>query len=78
MKYQVIVGNVGIVYNGENAKEATRCFVEYCDQSWSKHGRAAGESVTLMKDGEIEREQIALNDDDENNAGEAKKPNLFS
>lgn len=50
-RYQVIVGNIGRVYHGNDADEASRIFKEYSDQSVHGYSRAAGEPVTLM-DGE--------------------------
>lgn len=54
MQYEVIVGNVGTVYAGANWKVAGETFREYVKISRdSEYGRAAGESVVFMKDGEI-------------------------
>jgi hypothetical protein len=55
-KYQVIVGNVGTVYSGNNRKTAVRTFEGYLQNSKASVGRVAGEPVTLWCDGEIERE----------------------
>lgn len=54
--YEVIVGNVGTVYQGDSAVSASRAFKGYVAQSKSGVGRAAGESVTRMKNGEIVEE----------------------
>ena len=51
--YEVIVGNIGSVYQGTDAEEAQRKFSVYVKQSESCEGRAGGEEVTLMKDGDI-------------------------
>ena len=51
--YQVVVGNVGIVYDGNDALTATAIFVEYPQQSASGVGRAAGGHVALIVDGEV-------------------------
>jgi hypothetical protein len=51
-KYEVIVGNIGSVYSGNNLKEALQTYRTYREQSESGLGRAGGESVTLMQDGE--------------------------
>lgn len=56
--YEVIVGNVGTVYNGLDYTEALRLYRVYVDMSGEKYGRAAGESVTLMVDGEPDKEHI--------------------
>lgn len=50
--FEVIVGNIGSVYRGDNHKEAVATFREYKKQSQSNSGRASGEAVTLMEDGE--------------------------
>ena len=54
--YEVVVGNVGTVYRGDSHTDAKRVFAEYVSRSTSYVGRAAGESVTLIKDEEIEEE----------------------
>lgn len=51
--YEVIVGNIGTVYNGRDEKEARKDFATYMQQSIDNYGRAGRESVVLMKDGEI-------------------------
>jgi hypothetical protein len=51
-KYQVIVGNIGTVHEGNNRVVALNCFHEYRLLSISESGRACGESVTLMSNGE--------------------------
>ncbi len=50
--YEVIVGNVGTVYTGESRREARLTFACYLDHSKSNYGRCAGESVTLLLNGE--------------------------
>lgn len=57
-KYQVIVGNVGIVYSGSHYDKAMHAFTVYQHQSESEVGRASGENITLMCNDEIEREYI--------------------
>lgn len=51
-RYQVIVGNLGTVYDGANPIEARREFGEMKRMSQAPLGRASGEPVTLMMDGE--------------------------
>lgn len=55
--YEVIVGNVGVVYAGMNGFKAHVAFQEYKSLSMRGPilgtGRAVGESVTLFRDGEI-------------------------
>ena len=58
MNYEVVVGNIGCVYYGEKLASANSAFKEYCKQSKESFGRASGESVVMMKDGEIIKEYI--------------------
>ena len=51
--YEVICGNIGSVYSGSDENEARLKFASYVDLSRSDYGRAGGEDVTLMLDGEI-------------------------
>ena len=53
--WEVTCGNIGTVYSG-NGTEAKRHFAEYRSQSKNNYGRAAGETVTLWKDGEPVKE----------------------
>lgn len=55
-KYELIVGNIGTVYTGDDRAEADRLFDHYVAQSKSERGRAGGEDVTLFEDGEPIRE----------------------
>ncbi len=48
---------IGNVYSG-NGTEAKRVFATYREQSQTNYGRAAGEDVTLWKDGEPVKEFI--------------------
>lgn len=59
--YEVFVGNIGTVYHGPDAEEANALYEEYRGQSTSNYGRAAGESVVLFVDGEIEKETVQEN-----------------
>lgn len=52
-RYEVIVGNVGIVYSGPRYIDALRSFRDYSEISKAEFGRASGESVVLFEDGEI-------------------------
>lgn len=56
--YEVIVGNIGTVHTGNNPIEARKVYGEYKTLSQSGHGRAAGEPVTIMRDGDIDLEYI--------------------
>jgi hypothetical protein len=51
-RYEVICGNIGTVYDGNNPVEARRIYGIYKEQSETGYGRAGGESVTIMEDGE--------------------------
>lgn len=62
--YQVIVGNIGAVYSGTSLDDATKAYAEYVGQSRLGYGRASGESVTLMADGEIRQEHAGTVEDD--------------
>jgi hypothetical protein len=51
-KYQVIVSNVGTVYDGNDEQAAKKEYSEYVSFSKEKYGRCSGENVTLLEDGE--------------------------
>ena len=51
-EWEVLVGNVGSVYVGDDEAEARRKFDVYVESSKSGVGRAGDEPVTLMCDGE--------------------------
>ena len=63
-KYQVIVGNVGIVYDGDDGAEAQENYNEYAKQSQEGYGRASNEQVTLFVDGEVALEIDFIGEDD--------------
>ena len=50
---EIIVGNIGCVYRGADDDIAREKYDEYVEQSKSQRGRAGGEDVTWMRDGEI-------------------------
>ena len=56
--YEVIVGNIGRIYHGSNWKEANAAFKAYVLRSTLLLGRAYGEDVTMLKDGEFVSEYI--------------------
>lgn len=60
--FEIIVGNIGTMK--VNGFEGWRLYGKYKRQSQSDYGRAAGESVTLLKDGEIIAEYIGRLDQD--------------
>jgi len=53
---QVIVGNVGTVYDDDSIETAEEAFRTYVRQSKSGKGRASGEFVVLMQNGEVIKE----------------------
>jgi hypothetical protein len=62
-KYQVIVGNVGTVYDGDDKEQALREYRECVSISKeSEVGRMADEEVTLFEDGEILKEHCPNED----------------
>ena len=54
--YEVLVSNIGTVHRGSNRKAADAVFALYRGQSKSGRGRAGGEDVTLLANGEPVRE----------------------
>jgi hypothetical protein len=56
MVYEVVVGNIGTVHHGNDRRTAEHVFAEYVSQSKAGYGRASGEPVTLLGDGEILKE----------------------
>ena len=57
--YQVIVGNIGTVYDGNIWMDAIDNYNEYVIQSSSGKGRAANEPVTVFYNGDIVKEYEA-------------------
>lgn len=51
--FTVIVGNIGMVYNGDDWKEAGKTYREYVKLSRAGIGRASGEDVTFMDNDRI-------------------------
>ena len=52
-KYRVVVGGIGIVYEGDSVSEAKRQFKLFTRKSKTAESSSAGESVTLFKNYEI-------------------------
>jgi len=50
--FEVIAGNVGTVYSGNNYMQAIRKYQAYVKLSKADTGRVSGESVVLFNDGE--------------------------
>ena len=57
-RYTIIVGNIGKVYDNTSAREAINAYTEYRIQSDKGYGRAAGETVSLLRNGELVAEHI--------------------
>lgn len=51
--YQVIVSNLGTVYDGSSMGDAEETYSQYKDIVSAPHGRASGEEVTLLLDNEV-------------------------
>ncbi len=58
--YEVIVGNVGKIYDGDSAEDALDDFYDYVRASRNWIGAVAGEAVTLMQDGRPIHEHKAI------------------
>ena len=56
IKYRLVVGGLGKVYDGESTSEAMRRFRMFVVQSKTAGSGSAGESVTLFKNYEIIKE----------------------
>jgi len=63
-EYQVNVGNIGNIAC-DNKKEAIKTYNEYVRQLKSNYGRSGGESVSLLVNGEPEREYFGTVDIEE-------------
>lgn len=57
-KYQVIVGNIGTVYQGDDEVMAMQNYNTYVEKSKSRYGTAADESVVFLENGEIRVEYM--------------------
>jgi hypothetical protein len=65
VEHQVIVGNLGTVYQGTNGSLAGQTYREYVNLSNQAHGRCSGESVTWLRGGNIHMEFIGDMDREE-------------
>ncbi len=54
--YTLVVGGIGVVYDGESQSEAKRQFRLFMAESKTAGSRSSGESVTLFKNYEIIKE----------------------
>ena len=70
MAYEVIVGNVGTVHYGETEADAREAFDAYKALSEHGGGRAAGEPVTLLRDGDVLDEHSPCDHDWQEQPGE--------
>lgn len=61
MTFRVVVGNVGTVYYGPSSKDAVQAWNDYVYLSRTNQGRAAGESVLILRDDNITREYEGTN-----------------
>lgn len=62
-KFEVIVGNVGTVYNGTRRHEAMSAYASYRLKSEVGEGRAGNESVALLCNGHVILEHVAKGDE---------------
>jgi hypothetical protein len=60
-RWEVIVGNIGTVFDGSRESAARATYKDYVIQSKSGNGRAGGEDVTLMQNGEPVDEHFGTN-----------------
>ena len=51
--HEIIVGNIGTAYKGNNKNDALECYNGYVKLSESDYGRCANETVTWLIDDEI-------------------------
>jgi hypothetical protein len=59
-QYRVVVGGIGVVYDGDSVSESKRQFKLFMDKSKAAGTKWAGEPVTLFKNYEIIREYRAI------------------
>jgi hypothetical protein len=62
--YEVVVGNVGKVYDGYDGAQASRDYWTYVNASALQTGRAGGEDVTLLRNGVISRHHTGKNNEE--------------
>jgi len=63
-QHEVIVGNIGYVYCGEDEANAKQLYYEYVDIAKALLGRASGESVVWMIDSEVAEEHVGVYPDE--------------
>lgn len=59
--YEVVVGNIGTVYSGHYSRAAWDNYHHYVEQSKIPGCKCHNEPVTLFEDGEIRKEYIPKN-----------------
>lgn len=59
--WEVIVGNVGIVYDGSDERKAWDIYHDYIDQSRNVQSSCYHEPVILMENDEIHAEYLGEN-----------------
>jgi hypothetical protein len=64
-KYEVYVGNIGMVYDGSLLGEAIKIYRTYEKYSKDGYGRSAGENVVLMKNNDILVEHLGTMEETE-------------
>jgi hypothetical protein len=52
IQFEVIVGNLGIVYQGKSHRDANKLFRVYRRKSQISDGRVANENVVIFRNGE--------------------------
>lgn len=52
-RYEVIVGNVGTVYDGPSKREAQKKFALYKKQSHVRGSRVFNEDIIILRNGDI-------------------------
>ena len=55
-RYEVLVGNIGTVYSGNDYIEALNCYSLYEERRLESSSRCYNESILLFVNGEIEKE----------------------
>lgn len=58
-RFEILISNIGTVYKGNNRMEAENEYRECCETVDMPYGRASGENVTFMVDGDIHREHTS-------------------
>ena len=57
-RYLVIAANLGVVHEGSCPIQANAAWGEYKRQSVANYGRVAGETIVMLKGGDLIREHI--------------------